>query len=102
MEKTKKCICGAGKKRSCSKCSEVKMVMLLNNKYSHLKLSSQNGNRRSNPVWYSFMSKNRKDVNKIIDAMIRRYQNSKYSGKTNVLDFYNNNTNQLITRIYTQ
>lgn len=99
MEKTKKCICGADNKIMCPNCSEVKMVILLKNKYHNLKLTAINGGRKSNPVWYNHLSKNRKEFNKLVNAMYRRFQTSKYAGKANKINFYSNATGKLITSI---
>ena len=96
---TVKCNCGANNKIYCPNCSEVKMVILLKNGFSDLKISIQNSNRKINPVWYNHLSKNKKNANVLVNAMYRRFQNSIYNGKANVLNFYNNASGELITSI---
>ncbi|SED21441.1 hypothetical protein SAMN04489761_4647 [Tenacibaculum sp. MAR_2009_124] len=93
-----KCTCGAGHKITCPNCSEVKMVILLKNGFSHLKIKMSN-NKKANPVWYNHLSKNRKNANTIINGMFRRFQNSEYSDKANVLRFYSNTSGELITSV---
>lgn len=97
--KNKKCTCGAENKITCPNCSELKMVILLKNGFSHLKLPTRNGYRRANPVWYNHLSKNRKDFNVLVNAMFRRFQTSKYINATNKVNFYNNATGELVTSI---
>lgn len=94
----KKCNCGANKKLGCPNCSEIKMVILLKNGNSHLKLPTSNG-RKVNPVWYNYLSKNCKGMHNLVNTMHRRFLNSKYAGKANKLNFYSNTTGELITSI---
>ena len=96
-ENTTKCICGAENKITCPNCSELKMVMLLKHGNDHLKIS--NGDRKYNPVWYNHLSKNRKNFNVLVNAMFRRFKDSKYANITNVVNFYNNATGKLVTSI---
>ncbi|MGG8495939.1 hypothetical protein ACQY1Q_05960 [Tenacibaculum sp. TC6] len=95
---SKKCNCGANNKITCPNCSEIKMVILLKNGYSHLKLTGNKG-RKVNPVWYNHLSKNRKNANTLVNAMYRRFKDSAYSGKANKVNFYSNTTGELITSI---
>ncbi|WP_348716379.1 hypothetical protein [Tenacibaculum sp. 190130A14a] len=99
-KKENKCQCGAGYKITCYRCSLVKMVMLLKNGNNHLKYRTAN-NSYANPVWYNHLSKNNKPVNTLVNAMYKRFQKSKYTGVTNKLMFYNNQTKQHITTIET-
>lgn len=98
MENTKKCTCGANNKITCPNCSELKMVILLKNGNSDLKLVSSTG-KKVNPVWYNHLSKNRKNANTLVNAMYRRFQNSTYADKTNKISFYSNSTGDLIQSI---
>lgn len=98
MEKIKKCTCGANNKITCPNCSELKMVILLKNGNSDLKLVLGSG-KKVNPVWYNHLSKNRKSVNILVNAMYRRFQNSIYAGKANKISFYSNTTGDLIQSI---
>ncbi|CAA0186472.1 hypothetical protein V2647_07670 [Tenacibaculum maritimum] len=95
---TKKCTCGAKNKIYCPNCSEIKMVILLKNGYSNLKIKLSNG-KLVNPVWYNHLSKNRKSANVLVNAMYRRFQDSVYVGKANKINFYNNATGLLVTSI---
>ncbi len=92
MEKTK-CNCGKNNKITCPTCSKIKMVILLNVKYRHLK---KNG---ANPVWYSHLSKNRKSANVLMNAMERRFLNSEYKNKANCLIFYDNATKEELKKV---
>lgn len=96
---SKKCTCGAGNKIACSKCSSVKMVILLKNGNDHLKLRNSNG-KRNNPVWYSILSKDGKSLKSTVNAMCRRFLDSnKYASKANALNFYDNSTKELLTTV---
>ncbi|WP_271406962.1 hypothetical protein [Tenacibaculum soleae] len=95
---SKKCNCGAKNKITCPNCSELKMVMLLKNGNNDLKISAPNG-RKINPVWYNHLSKNKKAANILVNAMYRRFQQSKYAAVTNKVNFYSNTTGKLITSI---
>ncbi|TDQ22776.1 hypothetical protein [Tenacibaculum caenipelagi] len=95
---SKKCSCGANNKITCPNCSELKMVILLKNGFSHLKLNS-NGGKKVNPVWYNHLSKNRKNENTLVNAMYRRFKESIYANAANKVNFYSNTTGQLITSI---
>lgn len=96
---SKQCICGANNKIYCPNCSQVKMVILLKNGFSDLKIPVQNGKRKVNPVWYNHLSKNKKNANILVNAMYRRFHNSIYHGKANLLNFYDNASGELITSI---
>lgn len=95
----KKCTCGKQEKITCPNCSVLKMVIMLKNKQHHLKYIGSTG-KRSNPVWYNHLSKNRKSINELMDGMVRRFTESeaaiKYQGVTNKLMFFDNITKQLI------
>ncbi len=99
MEINKTCTCGLKKKKSCPNCSRIKMVILLKHKYRDLKLPSLNGGKRINPVWYNYLSKNRKTDNNLFNTMYRRFNNSVYVGKVNKINFYNNATGELLISI---
>ncbi|MEQ3501111.1 hypothetical protein ABMY20_15255 [Tenacibaculum sp. SSH1-16] len=93
---SKKCNCGKENKITCPTCSVLKMVIMLKNKQHHLKLEGPNG-KRSNPVWYNHLSKNRKSFNDLIDGMIRRFnKKTEYTSVTNKLLFYDNKTKKLV------
>ncbi|WP_028889397.1 hypothetical protein [Tenacibaculum ovolyticum] len=94
----KKCTCGANNKITCPNCSELKMVILLKNGNNDLKIAG-NGGRKFNPVWYNHLSKNRKKANILVNAMFRRFEQSKYAKATNVVNFYSNRTGDLVTSI---
>lgn len=95
---SKNCVCGANNKITCPNCSELKMVILLKNGFSHLKLKTRNG-KSVNPVWYNHLSKNRKKANILVNAMFRRFKASKYANAANKVNFYSNTTGQLVTSI---
>lgn len=94
---TTKCNCGANNKITCPNCSELKMVILLKNGFSHLKLVS--GTRKINPVWYNHLSKNRKALSILYNAMYRRFQASEYANAANMVNFYSNTTGELVVSI---
>ncbi|CAL2104609.1 hypothetical protein [Tenacibaculum sp. 190130A14a] len=96
--KNKKCQCGQNNKITCPNCSEVKMVILLKNGFNYLKYPSKSG-RLVNPVWYNHISKNRKNINALIEGMQRRFLHSEYAGKANKINFYSNTTGQLLKSI---
>lgn len=101
VEQTKneiKCRCGANNKITCPRCSELKMVMMLKNGNNHLKYKMPSG-KLVNPVWYNHLSKNRKSANVLLNAMFRRFLQSKFANVTNKLMFYDNKTKQLISTI---
>ncbi|WP_271407167.1 hypothetical protein [Tenacibaculum soleae] len=96
-EITKKCICGTENKITCPRCSVLKMAIMLKNKQQHLKYAGPNG-KLSNPVWYNHLSKNRKPIDNLMRAMLKRFLNSEYATVTNCVIFYDNKTkNQLST-----
>ncbi|PKH49518.1 hypothetical protein CXF68_01910 [Tenacibaculum sp. Bg11-29] len=95
---SKKCTCGANNKITCPNCSELKMVILLKNGNNDLKISGSGG-RKINPVWYNHLSKNKKDPNVLVNAMYRRFQESKYAGFANKINFYSNTSGQLVTSV---
>ncbi|PKH51408.1 hypothetical protein CXF68_12270 [Tenacibaculum sp. Bg11-29] len=94
----KKCTCGANNKITCPNCSELKMVILLKHGNNDLKIAG-NGGRKFNPVWYNHLSKNRKKANLLVNAMFRRFEQSKYANATNKVNFYSNITGDLVTSI---
>lgn len=49
-----------------------------------------------NITWYSLEKEKNKPENTIIEGMIRRFEKSSYAKVAQVLQFYNNKTNQLI------
>lgn len=65
--------------------SKIKMVILTKGK-------------ESNPVWYSPVKQNRKPEKTIIEGMIRRFQKSKLFAITNVVQFYDTSSNELIAK----
>ncbi|MFZ3564968.1 hypothetical protein [Tenacibaculum finnmarkense] len=73
------------------------MVILLKNGFSHLKLVS--GTRKINPVWYNHLSKNRKALSILYNAMYRRFQASEYANAANMVNFYSNTTGELVVSI---
>ena len=96
MKEKSKCSCGAGNKITCPNCSKIKMVIMLKNGNTELKLKTTN-NRYANPVWYSPLSKNRKPTQLIINSMYKRFEKSIYKAATNKVIFYNNFTKEFIT-----
>lgn len=95
---SKKCSCGEKNDIYCPNCSELKMVILLKNGFSHLKHQGSGG-KKVNPVWYNHLSKNRKKENTLVNAMYRRFKNSIYANAANKVNFYSNTTGKLITSI---
>lgn len=90
-----KCKCYLNNKITCANCSTVKMVILLKNGNNELKYF-KNGEYYS-PVWYSYLSKNKKPFSNIIEKMYNRFQkDSKYKNSTNKLIFYNNRTKEVL------
>ncbi len=72
---------------------------MLKNGNNHLKNVATDG-RRAKPVWYSHLSKNRKPLNVIAEAMIRRLQKYQpYQNTINLVIFYDNKTNTEYKRI---
>lgn len=94
--KNKKCICGSNNKITCSKCSVLKMVILLKNGNNNLKHRQPNG-KLVNPVWYNHISKNNKPINVIMNAMYRRFSTSEFATITNKVIFYDNQTKRELT-----
>lgn len=93
---TQRCNCNKGYKISCTNCSRIKMVMLLNTNYKHLKETLTGTNRKVNPVRYNPMKENDKADDKIINGMLRRFRTSKYGNATNVVQFFDNRTKELL------
>ena len=65
--------------------SKIKMVILTKAK-------------ESNAVWYSPVKQNTKPEKTIMAGMLRRFQNSKLFAITNVVQFYDTNSNTLIAK----
>jgi hypothetical protein len=65
--------------------SKIKMVVLTKAK-------------ENNAVWYSPVKQNKKPEKTIIEGMLRRFQNSKLFEITNVVQFYDIETNSLIAK----
>jgi len=63
--------------------SKIKMVILTKAK-------------QDNAVWYSPVKQNKKPEKTIIEGMLRRFQKSKLFAITNVVQFYNTESNTLI------
>lgn len=89
MKNSKNCTCGRSQKVYCPQCSKVRMVILLKNGFDHHK--KKVGNREYNPVWYSFLKYNPKDVHAIAKKMEENLRkHPEYSQAANVLQFYIN------------
>lgn len=73
------------------------MVMCLKNGNEHLKTKAKNGSI-CNPVWYSIISKDKKQTSEIISKMLRRFEKSKYHTATQMLIFYDNMTKKELQR----
>jgi len=88
--KTKRCPCGNKNiSQGCPNCSAYKMVFLLTNRSSHLKITATSG-KLVNPARYSFVKLNKKDPKKIFQDMLRRYEDSPlYKGSYSIY-FYRN------------
>lgn len=80
----KKCRCGQNRKIFCSRCSKVRMVILLKNGNEHLQINGYN------PVWYSALKYNTTDPYKIIEKMKDRFYKHPIARETNVIQFYLN------------
>jgi hypothetical protein len=65
--------------------SKIKMVILTKPK-------------EENKVWYSPVKQNKKPEKTIIEGMLRRFQNSSLFAITNVVQFYDMETNSLIAK----
>ena len=89
---SKRCRCGASQKIYCSKCSKVKMCILLKNGNDHLKYRNSRG-KLSNPVWYSLLKHNNKSEVQLIEGMLRRFSESPLVSSANMLIFYQNGNN---------
>lgn len=50
-----------------------------------------------NSVWYSFIKRNGRDPYKIIEEMHRNFKKHKLAKDTQVVQFYDNNSGELIT-----
>ena len=94
---SKVCTCGSGRKIFCSNCSAVQMSILLKNGNDHLKHENNRGHL-CNPVWYSHLKHNRKPLKEIIEGMVRRFYETPMVSATNVIEFYENGTNN---KLYT-
>ena len=92
MKKSKKCTCGAGRSSHCNKCSAVRMVICLKNGYDHLKYSD--GQRKSNPVWYSFLKHNTHSLSDICAKMEKRLRHHATLGAAAQVVFFYDNKNR--------
>lgn len=96
--RSNKCQCAPQQKIMCKNCSRLKMVILLKTGNQHLKVS--NGTKNINPVWYSHISKNRKPLDVIAKAMVRRLKDTAaYTNAVNLVIFYTLEDGQEYTRI---
>ena len=91
----KKCRCGSSRKIYCSNCSRVVMCILLKNGNDHLKYTNSRG-QKINPVWYSPLKHNRRPEKVIIEGMLRRFAESPFVQVTTKLQFYYNNSSNLL------
>ncbi|MDT0689355.1 hypothetical protein RM549_06130 [Salegentibacter sp. F188] len=92
---SKKCRCGSSRNIYCSNCSKISMCILLKNGNDHLKLTNGRG-RKVSPVWYSPIKENRKPERDIIEGMLSRFAASPFVNVTQQVNFYINNTTNLI------
>lgn len=91
---TKKCTCGQNRKLYCKFCSKVRMVVALKNNQDHLKLTRSDGSL-ANPVWYSFLKYNVKDIHEITEKMEQKVrEHAELKQAANVLLFYINGQRQ--------
>lgn len=94
-----RCKCGANSNVACKNCSVIKMVILIDNQYGEYRSIGKDG-KRYNDVWYSILKQNNRPINKIIEGMIRRFNNSEKAKYTYMLQFYDNRINKLIYQYY--
>jgi len=92
---SKKCRCGASKDIYCSNCSKISMCILLKNGNDHLKYTNARG-KKVCPVWYSPLKHNRKPDKDVIEKMLTRFYNSPLVAVTQQVNFYYNNSSNLI------
>ena len=92
---TTKCKCATKQGFSCSKCSRIKMAIMLLPENQNLKNTLSNG-KRVNPCWYSPVKENNHLNEKIIKGMISRFSRTKLANFTRALHFYDTTTNTLI------
>lgn len=92
---SRRCTCGAGQKIYCKNCSKIQMAILLKNGNDHLKYQNNRG-RLCNPVWYSLLKFNPLGERQIIEGMMRRFYNTPMVSCANVIEFYDNSTNEKI------
>lgn len=93
-----KCRCGhANDNGTCKNCSRVKMVPLLNS--PDLKKTDATG-KKVNPVYYSFIKNNNQPVEKICNAMHRRFiEKNALRVITRKIHFYDNATKELLGEV---
>lgn len=84
-----KCTCGTNAKHFCNNCSKYKMVFLLKNKF-------KSEFTAKDLVWYSFLSKDHYSLQRIYSNMLRRYAQSQYCNKVNVIQIRDNKTGNLL------
>lgn len=90
----KKCTCGQSRKLYCKYCSKVRMVVALKNNQDQLKYKRAD-NSLANPVWYSFLKYNTKDIHSIAGKMEEKVrQHPELKQAANVLLFYINGERQ--------
>lgn len=90
----RKCTCGQNRKLYCKYCSKVRMVVALKNGQDHLKNKRSDGSD-ANPVWYSFLKYNTKDIHEISEKMEQKVrQHPELKQAANVLLFYINGQRQ--------
>ena len=92
---TTKCNCNSKKGFACSKCSKIKMSIMLLPDNQNLKLKLPNGDR-VNPCWYSPIKQNNQENEKIIEGMIKRFSKTKLANFTRCLLFFDTTTDTLI------
>ena len=85
----KKCTCIAKNRHFCNVCSAYKMRFLLKNQH-------KKEYNVQDLVWYSFLEKDHFSLPKIYNNMLRRYATSNLAQKVNVINIYDNKTNQLV------
>lgn len=65
------------------------MADKFNKEQSRLKMVILTQNKHENKVWYSFINRNRKELEKTMQSMLRRLENQpKLYEITNVVQFY--------------
>ena len=90
LKTAQKCTCGMNRKLYCAKCSKVRMVIALKNNNDNLKIG-RDDESLANPVWYSFLKYNTKDIYTISSKMEEKVRtHPELSQAANVLLFYIN------------